>query len=106
MRHLSAAALLAVLLALAPFARAAVDDAGCAASLGKAILGECAGSGFAEDFPKNKYFCPYEDCQKTLLRVASVCLAEGYRLADQVLAVVKANPNNAQYLTAVTADTM
>lgn len=88
MKRPIAAALLAVMLALA--ARAAVDDAGCAASLGYAIANECIGkTGFD---PARKYLCPDDDCQKVMSRVANACVAEGYRLAEQVLAAVKADP--------------
>lgn len=82
MKFLRVAAL-AVLLALvlADPARAAIDDAGCVDSLNYAFGNYNCGSGYDRGF---KYACPNEECKKAFMLVAQPCLAEGYRLADQV----------------------
>lgn len=85
MKVLTAAALLLVL-ALASPARSAIDDAACVNSLASAVMDyECQ---HYDD--KFKYTCPRKECKEILELVAQVCLAEGYRLADQVVAAAKA----------------
>ena len=85
MKVLTAAALLLVL-ALASPARSAIDDAACVNSLAGAVMAwECKNY---DD--KYKYLCPDKECKEKLELVAQVCLAEGYRLADQVVAAAKA----------------
>ena len=86
MKLLHAAVLLAVALALAAPARAAIDDAGCVTSLGDAFA-RCFDTHYTGSL---KYTCYKEYCKETLGMVAQACIAEGYRLADQVLAAAKA----------------
>ena len=82
MNFLRVAALAALLaLVLADPARAAIDDAGCVDSLYYAFGSYQCGSSYDRGY---KYTCPTEECKKEFMLVAQPCLAEGYRLADQV----------------------
>lgn len=103
MKFLRAVVLAAVVLALTPAARAAVDDAGCIASLADAF-GSSSCWGYFDS--KLKYTCPSDSCKANLLMIAQPCLAEGYRLADQVLAAVKAGPDAMNLDAAITADSL
>lgn len=86
MRALHAAALLVVALALVAPAWSAINDAACVKSLADAVMEYDCGTW--DDAAG--YTCPGNTCKEALLLVAQVCLAESYRLADQVVTAAKA----------------
>lgn len=86
MKTLRAVALLLAAAALVAPAWSAINDAACVKSLADAVMGyDC---GYWDDAAA--YTCPGNTCKEALLLVAQVCLAESYRLADQVVAAAKA----------------